>query len=126
MKVLRIPCFVLLLLLVLALGNSVCLSRYCDSWLMKLNNIDTAAQQENWESARQQLDTLYQDWDRAQIWLHVIITHEELNTAQSLFCTAVVLSEEEDNVEFRAHVAELRSQLQLLVEMERISIKNVL
>lgn len=126
MKVLRIPCFLLLLLLVLALGNSVWLSRRCDSWLTALDRVDHAAQQENWDDARQQLEALYQDWNSVQTWLHVIITHEELNTAQSLFCTVLVLGEEEDDVEFRAHVAELRSQLQLLAEMERVSIKNVL
>ena len=126
MKVLRIPCFLLLLLLVLALGNSVWLSRRCDGWLGALDEVDAAAQQENWDGARQQMAALYDEWAAVQTWLHVIVAHEALNTAQSLFCTVLVLGEEEDNVEFRAHVAELRSQLQLLAEMERISIKNVL
>lgn len=126
MKVLRIPCFVLLFLLAASLINSVCLSRRCDGWLAALDSVDAAAQQESWDGVRQQLDTLYQEWDGVQTWLHVIITHEELDTAQSLFDTTLVLGEEEDSVEFRAHLAELRSQLQLLTEMERISIKNVL
>ena len=39
---------------------------------------------------------------------------------------SMVLAEEEDNVEFRAHIADLRSQLQLLSEMEQLRVENVL
>ena len=52
--------------------------------------------------------------------------HDELDEAEALFCRALVLAEEEDSVEFRAHIADLLSQLQLLAEMERVRVENVL
>lgn len=126
MKVFRIPFFIMLSLLLLALVNSICLSRCCNDWLSALESVDTAARQDDWESARQQLAVLYNDWEGVQTWLHITIEHEALNTTQSLFRRTLVLGEEEDSVEFRAHLADLHSQLQLLAELERISIKNVL
>lgn len=126
MKVFRIPFFIMLSLLLLALVNSICLSRCCNDWLSALESTDTAARQDDWESARQQLAVLYEDWEGVQTWLHITIEHEALNTTQSLFRRTLVLGEEEDSVEFRAHLADLHSQLQLLAELERISIKNVL
>ncbi|MBE6971691.1 MAG: DUF4363 family protein [Ruminococcaceae bacterium] len=126
MKVFRIPFFIMLSLLLLALVNSICLSRCCNDWLSALESADTAARQDDWESARQQLAVLYDDWEGVQTWLHITIEHEALNTTQSLFRRTLVLGEEEDSVEFRAHLADLHSQMQLLAELERISIKNVL
>ena len=126
MKVFRIPSFLLCALLLVSLGNSVWLTRRCDDWAKELGAIDQSALQDDWDSARYQLDVLYADWQRVQTWLHITIEHEELDMAQSLFQTSMVLCQEEDSVEFRAHLAELLSQLQLLDEMERISIKNIL
>ena len=126
MKVFHIPCFLLCALLLFSLGNSVWLTRRCDNWAKELDAIDQSARQEDWDSARNQLNVLYEDWQRVQTWLHITIEHEELDMAQSLFHSSIVLCQEEDSVEFRAHLAELLSQLQLLDEMERISIKNIL
>lgn len=126
MKVFRIPLFILILILVLSLWNGVCLSRRCSSWTAQLDAVDTAAREEDWDSAGKQLDTLYTDWDRCQTWLHIVIDHKEIDAAEGQLQRCRVLCREADSAEFRASLADLRSQLKLLSEMERVSIKNIL
>ncbi len=126
MKIFRIPCFVLAVLFLFALGNGIWLDRRCQGWTDELDAIDQSVLQDDWDGAQQQLLILYGDWQTVQLWLHITIDHQEINDAEGLFCRSIVLCQEQDSVEFRAHIADLRAQLQLLYEMERVSIKNIL
>ena len=126
MKLYGIPALVLGLLLALCLGNSAWLSHRCEGWQAQLDRTDTLVRQESWEAAERSMEALYGDWQSVQTWLHITIDHEELDEAEALFCRALVLAEEEDSVEFRAHIADLHSQLQLLAEMEQVRLENVL
>ena len=126
MKPPLIPCFLLVGMLALCLANSAQLTRRCSDWDRQLEDIDARCVAEDWSAARRQLDTLYGDWQAAQGWLHMVLDHDQLNAAQALFRRATVLAQEEDSVEFRAHVADLRSQLMLLAEMEQPRPENIL
>lgn len=126
MKSCRLPCLVLALLLGACLGNSAWLSARCGQWREGLDHIDRCARAEDWEEAAGALEDLYGDWLQVQTWLHITMKHEELDAAEVLFRRAMVLAEEEDNVEFRAHIADLRSQLTLLEELEQLRLENVL
>lgn len=126
MKVLRIPCFVLLLLLVLCLFNSHAVSHRCYDWSAQLDSIDYNAAHQNWDAAASELETMYKDWDGCQTWFHIVIEHDEIDTAEALLRRCRILCQEQDNVEFRASLSDLRSQFMLLDEMERVSIKNVM
>lgn len=126
MKELRLPCLVLAAVLALSLMNSAWLTRRCSQWTETLDAIDRCARTEAWDEARAGLEELYSQWQRVQTWLHITIEHKELDAAEALFACCRALAQEEDNVEFRAHLAELRSQLLLLDEMQRLSWGNVL
>ena len=126
MKPYGIPCLVLALLLALCLLSSAQLTRRCEGWTQQLDEIDRCAKGEDWEAAEGRLQALYGQWLQVQTWLHITMEHDELDEAEALFCRALVLAEEEDSVEFRAHIADLRSQLLLLNEMEQMRIENVL
>ena len=126
MKVFRIPCFILLLLLVFCLFNSSAVDKRCHSWTAQIDGIDDLSSKGHWETTANNLENLYQDWDACQTWFHVVIEHKEIDTAEALLQRCRVLCQEQDSVEFRATLADLRSQIMLLNEMERISIKNVL
>lgn len=126
MRSYRFPLFLLALLLSACLINSAWLSRRCAGWTEALDAIDRCTLMDDWNTAEAQLEDLYLDWLSVQTWLHITIEHEELNEAEALFCRSMVLVEEEDSVEFRAHLADLHSQLQLLCELEQLSIANVL
>ena len=126
MKSFVIPALVLAALLGLSLWNGRWLTQRCGTWDEELTAIDNLVLQAQWDAAEEQLTQLYRDWQRCGLWLHVTTKHEALNEAEGLFCRAMVLAEEEDSVEFRAHIAELRSALQLLQEMEQVRLENIL
>lgn len=126
MKVFRIPCFILLLLLVSSLCNSNAVSSRCRDWTSQIDAIDQNAEAQGWSAAADGLESLYRDWSDCQTWFHVVIEHREIDTAEALLQRCRVLCDEEDAVEFRASLSDLRAQLMLLDEMERVSIKNIL
>ncbi|NLU23430.1 MAG: DUF4363 family protein [Clostridiales bacterium] len=126
MKICAISSGVLVVLLTLTLLNSVYLSRCCSQWTEQLSQADRYAAQDDWSTARQTMDGFAADWDKRQTYLHIVIEHDEIDNAQSLLQKCLVLAQEEDAVEFRSDIADLISQLNLLSEMERLSIKNVL
>ena len=126
MRSYAVPLLILTALLAGCLWNGAWLHRQCQDWQAQLTAIDTAAQANAWEDAEAQLEALYGRWQRAGLWLHITMEHDELDEAEALFCRGLVLAEEEDSVEFRAHIADLRSQLLLLDEMEQVRIENVL
>lgn len=126
MKALRIPLFVLLLLLVFSLGNSAAVSRHCRTWTAQIDAIDRNVEAQRWSDAADGLEALYRDWTDCQTWFHVVIEHREIDAAEALLRRCRVLCQEEDDVEFRASLSDLRSQLTLLDEMERVSIKNIM
>lgn len=126
MKVFRIPCFILLLLLVFSLCNSNAVSSRCRDWTSQIDTIDQNAEAQGWSAAAHGLESLYRDWSDCQTWFHVVIEHREIDTAEALLQRCRVLCDEEDAVEFRASLSDLRAQLMLLDEMERVSIKNIL
>ena len=120
-----VPCAVLAALLAVCLINSAWLTGRCGQWNNQLKDIDQCAAAENWDGARLQLRTLYGQWQALQPWLHITLAHDALSEAEALFCRAAVLAAEEDSVEFRAHIADLRSQLMLLAEMEQPRAENI-
>ena len=126
MKIFAIPAAVLGLLLALSLWSGRYLTRQCGSWDAQLAAIDAPAAQEDWETAEARLESLYTDWRQADLWLRITAEHDALDDAEGLFRRALVLAEEEDSVEFRAHIADLRSALQRLCEMAQLRWENVL
>ena len=114
MRALRLPCIALAALLALALVNSLLLSRWCARWVDLLDAADAA------------LENLRRDWDARQTWLHIVIEHGEINEAESLLRRCLVLCTAQERTDLRADLAALRSQMVLLNEMERVSVKNIL
>ena len=72
------------------------------------------------------LENLRRDWDARQTWLHIVIEHGEINEAESLLRRCLVLCMAQERTDLRADLAALRSQMVLLNEMERVSVKNIL
>ena len=55
-----------------------------------------------------------------------MLEHDAVDGAEAMFRRAEAFAETEELSEFRAELADLTSQLRLLAEMERLSIKNIL
>ena len=62
MKAFRIAILVLVLLMAVSLVNSAYLTRRCDEWTARLNAVTDAAGSGDWDTARQKVAALDNDW----------------------------------------------------------------
>ena len=64
-------------------------------------------------------------WQADQVYLHIVVTHGDINNAETLLRRAVLLCQA-DSEELRPTLAELRACLGMVAETQQISIKNIL
>ena len=87
-------------LLAVILGFSLWAGRYVElrteHWSALLENAGSAAQMEDWDSAGEQLEKIYADWDSSQTFFHTIMEHDELDQAEELFAGAFAVCREQD------------------------------
>ena len=101
MKAIRIPVFVLAVLLAFSVCNAVHL---------------TAG------AALARLEAL---WQADQAYLHIVVSHEDIHDAETLLRRAALLCDT-GNDELRPALAELRSAMSMVAETQQISAKNIL
>ena len=111
-----------LILSVLMNRGTISPGQFRVKWL----KLQDTAQAENWDSVRDDLSALHESWDAHATYFHITLQHDELNEVESLLARADSFAFEQDEGEFRACVAELKSQLLVLSEMQEISIQNIL
>lgn len=116
----------LVLILTFSLWSSSSISADTRRWRQQLDQADTLAQQENWPAAAEVLSGSYRDWTARQGKLHILLRHDAINDAEAMYLRAMAFAATEEPREFRAELADLRSQLRLLAELEQLSLKNVL
>ena len=126
MRALYISTALLAAMFLLTLANSHYVASQVDSWLDLLEQVDIAADNEDWDTVMSTAQQAYTSWSHCQFYFHTVIRHEELDQAESLFLQLLVVCDEQDAAEARLHLADLRSQLRLLAEMEALSIPNIL
>ena len=101
MKAIRIPVFVLAVLLAFSVCNAVHLTRRC---------------------ALARLEAL---WQADQAYLHIVVSHEDIHDAEALLQRAALLCGI-GNDELRPALAELRAAMSMVAETQQISAKNIL
>ena len=126
MQPFRIAILVLVLLMAVSLVNSAYLTRRCDEWTTRLNAVTDAAGNGDWDTARQTVDALDNDWQAKQSYLHITLQHEEINTADTLLQQCVLFVDIQDIDSLFDAALQLSLQWDHLAEMEQLSIKNVL
>ena len=126
MKAFRIAILVLVLLMAVSLVNSAYLTRRCDEWTARLNAVTDAAGSGDWDTARQTVAALDNDWQAKQSYLHITLQHEEINTADTLLQQCVLFVDIQDIDSLFDAALQLSLQWDHLAEMEQLSIKNVL
>ena len=83
--------------------------------------------QEDWDGAQALIEDAYQDWETHDFYLHVSLRHPDLDAARSPFPEAFpYLSSREDSGECAAVCARLVNQLELILEGELPTLKNLL
>ena len=126
MKKWMLPLGVLAAVAALAVWNGAAMSRLTEALCQSLSQCEALGCSEDWDGAAAALKECYQDWTRRQTYLHIVLEHDAVDGAEAMFRRAEAFAETEELSEFRAELADLTSQLRLLAEMERLSIKNLL
>ena len=126
MKRIAAPCLILLMLFILTLTNSQYMAAQTTQWSSQLKQVDEFVQHEQWEAALETLQLSYASWSDHQTYLHVVAQHAAVDEAETLYRRCIAFCQSKEPAEIRAELAQLRNQLRLLSELERLLLKNVL
>lgn len=121
-----IPFCILLLITASALLNAKFSTVCVDDWCASIKQSQSAAKNDRWQAARLALSAAHDGWSDHVTYFHIVLQHDELNDAEELFAQAESFLTQRDLAEFCACTAALCAQLQVLGEMQQISIKNIL
>lgn len=123
MRATRLSLMVLLAVLAFVLWNAAWVTDRCGEWTAALDEAEAALAQGGSGSA--QLDALITLWQKPQGYLHIVISHEELDEAEALLAQAEAMAAQGDSQSLYPVLAELRGQFRLIAETQRISAKNI-
>ena len=123
MRATRLSLMVLLAVLAFVLWNAAWVTDRCGEWTAALDEAEAALAQGGTGSA--QLDALTTLWQEPQEYLHIVISHEELDEAEALLAQAEAMAAQGDSQSLYPVLAELRGQFRLIAETQRISAKNI-
>ena len=117
---------VLSAILAFSLWNDAHMSSETSRWRAQLDQADALVQEERWEEAQVKLTESYEDWSSSQTYLHIVSQHDAVDDAEAMYRRAMAFADTRELSEFRAELSDLRDQLRLLAEMERLNLNNVL
>lgn len=123
MRATRLSLMVLLVVLAFVLWNAAWVTDRCGEWTAALDEAEAALAQGGTGSA--QLDALNALWQEPQGYLHIVISHEELDEAEALLAQAEAMAAQGDSQSLYPVLAELRGQFRLIAETQRVSAKNI-
>lgn len=126
MRAVRVPVFVLAAVLAYILCNAAWVTGESQRWLEAAAQVSDAALQGSAEDAGEALDALDALWQRPQGYLHIVISHTELDEAEALLAQARAAVRQGDMQTLYPIMAELRSQFALVAETQQVSLKNIL
>ena len=121
-----LPAAMLALILLFSLAAGTAISRCASRCQASLQLADAQAQAEQWPEAMETLLESYEDWTENQRWLHVLSRHDVVDGAETMYCRAITFAAAREYSEFRAELADLDAQLQLLADAEHLSLENIL
>jgi len=127
MKRLWICAGLLLLLVVVATGHVYRLNRFATNLERQLELVQNHLMRDDWENAEDLLEDAYEQWEGKGFYLHTTLRHTDIDTIRTSFREALAYAEVRDDIaECAAVVGRLRNQLELLIEAELPTIKNLL
>lgn len=125
MRAARIPVFVLAAVLAYILCNAAWVTSESQQWLDAAKRVSEAALRGDAGEAGQALDALETLWQRPQGYLHIVISHTELDEAEALLAQARAAARQGDMQALYPVMAELHSQFALVAETQQMSLKNI-
>ena len=125
-KGLLIPAGLLAAILAFCLWNSAAMTACTARWRAQLEEAERLAASGDWGGTAAAIREGYADWSARQTYLHIVTSHDAVDSAEAMYHRALAFAESREDSELRAELADLRDQLRLLAEMEEFSLRNVL
>lgn len=117
-------------LLALMLGGALTNAWYSKSMTgrmgTQLRQAQAMTEQERWAEAEQLTRQVFEDWQDHHFYLHVTMRHSDTDQILRTFRAVLEYLELEEPDQYNAANADLITQLELLAEMEQVSLSNVL
>ena len=127
MKRLWISCLIILLLAGLAALHLSHLESLTDELIEQLEHVELRLKYSDWSGAKKIVDQVYEQWEDQAFYLHTMLRHTEIDAIRSSLREAMAyLDSREDTAECLAVTARLINQIELLLEAELPTIKNLL
>lgn len=130
MRAIRIPLFVLLAVLFFILWNAAWVTDRCGEWTAAVDTV--TADLDAGGDGGATLGTLDDLWQDVQGYMHIIVSHEDLDEAEALMAQAKALmaqakalSAQGSTEELYPVLAQLRHQFRLIAETQQLSPKNI-
>ena len=119
-------CSLFLLLAAVSIGNGLYIERFTASLLTPLEEIRQHALQQRWQECRQPLEELEQLWEERQLYLQVIVEHDEIERTEDLLASLQAFLSQQELPESLAELAQLQHQLQLLSDLQQLKLGYIL
>lgn len=123
MKAVRLPIGVLAAVLVFTLWNAAWVTDRCEEWADALDGVTAAL--DGGGDGSVALEQLWDMWQEVQGYMHIVVSHTELDEAESLLAQALALCRQNSTEDMYPVLAELRHQFRLIAETQQISAKNI-
>lgn len=96
-----------------------------DSIDTQLRTSQAAAKGGRWEEAEQALAQASQTWQDHEAYLHVVLDHNEIDEAESLFAEVRQYADQQDRNKYCTGAERLCVQLSHMKETQQLSLKNI-
>lgn len=127
MKRLWIAFAILLTLMIATLSNIWYLSYFISDMTQTLEQAQSLAETDQTEQAAQLTQQCQQRFDNHSFYLHVTLTHQGIDAIEAAFDeVAEYLRLQETGSHYAAANAKLIAQLELTLESEQLTLKNIL
>ena len=126
MRAWRIPCALLLILLVLCVADSAAVSRRCARWRELSIRANEAVSREDWDAAAQILEQLRQDWEPCRFWLRVTLSHTAVSDTDALLEQSRRLCALRQREDLQLALIDLCAQFARMDAEEQINMGNIL
>ena len=123
MKAVRLPIGVLAAVLVFTLWNAAWVTDRCEEWADALDGVTAAL--DGGGNGSVALERLWDMWQEVQGYMLIVVSHTELDEAESLLAQALALCRQNSTEDMYPVLAELRGQFRLIAETQRVSAKNI-
>ncbi|MGQ9558493.1 MAG: DUF4363 family protein [Desulfurispora sp.] len=92
----------------------------------RVEEIKSAARQQDWSGAAQQITGITRDWRRQQGWWTLLMNHQEIEAVDFALARTQAAVESKDYYNCSIEAEELKAILQHIPEKEAFALRNIL